>query len=67
MLSPEHQKQLQELLMKKQSFVQKAIKEIQNNKIGNADLCFNIDTGFNIQINKILGNYIEGEKEKVII
>jgi len=54
MLNDKQQYNLQELLKKKQKFLQMAIKEIHDNNIPKAINYVNFDTGFSGEIVKIL-------------
>lgn len=63
----EDQQKLQELLNKKQQWIQKAIKELQKGNHKKASQLVNFDSGCNVSIVKMLEAYIpEEEVEEVI-
>ena len=60
-MNDKQQYDLQELLKKKQKFIQDAIKEIQRNDISKAINYVNFDAGFSGEIIKILENSKDSE------
>jgi hypothetical protein len=64
MLNNKEQYDFQEYLKKKQIWIQKAIKEIQNGNIKTAIQCINLDAGFNIEMVKILETILPKEPVK---
>lgn len=55
------QQELQKLLKQKQTWIQSALRELQNNNYKEAVQFVNFDGGCNISIQKILESYIPEE------
>ena len=62
-LTQEDHKKLNELLQKKQKFIHKALEHIQNMKYEQAAFMVRVESGLELEIQKLLENYIEKEPE----
>jgi predicted metal-dependent hydrolase len=63
-MTHEEEYEFQELLKKKQSWIQKAIKEIQQGNDKKAIQLINFDSGCNIELIKVLESEPKPDKEK---